>query len=95
MSDSSSSSPQRSPNLNPVESSRSKEKGGETDLVAGGRETVAWQENEVDLNWTQAAVSVHVTNSKNTDTDVETLPNSDTRLQENTRAAGETADFAH
>ena len=100
MSDRSSSSPQRSPHLNPVESARNNEKGGEMDWVAGGREAVAWQENEVDLNWTQAdlnwtqaAVSVHVTNSKDTDTDVETLANSDTQFQENTRAAGEAADF--
>ena len=63
------------------------------DWVAGGREAVAWQENEVDLSWTQAAVSVNVTNSKNTDTDVETLANSDTQFQENTQAAGEAADF--
>lgn len=94
MSDSSSSSPQRSPHLNPVESARNKEKGGEVDWVAGGREAVAWQENEVDLSWTQAAVSVNVTNSKNTDTDVETLANSDTQFQENTQAAGEAADFS-
>jgi hypothetical protein len=71
------------------------------DWVAGGKEAVAWQENEVDLNrtqadlnWTQAAVSVHVTNSKDADADVETLANSDTQFQENTRAAGEAANFS-
>ena len=100
MSDRSSSSPQRSPHLNPVESAENNEKGGEMDWVAGGREAVARQENEADLNWTQAdlnwtqaAVSVHVTNSKDADADVETLANSDTQFQENTRAAGEAADF--